>query len=700
MGKAKKGGKPTKKDESPRRFGWQDRQEAASKADFLKRLAQLGWNALEPAKDLGEDYLVQIYDDGVSSGLSFYVQLKSIKDAEKHKGKRAPNELRYSLDVKDIEHWEVQSPPVVLVVWDLDKQVGYWEAIPRIVEGLEKEKKKWRENASVTVKVPLANTTDEEGMGRLRWLIGKYVEPLIPKIGNVKTVFSFPATDEGTAALKALQQSLDDGTSTTIDGKFIASVQYPAWHRRLYGDVSPPQSLEVQLHIPNDFTFRMRLEIQADHDSVSIPYVEFRTIRSGQNSIVLTNERQGLPLEITFKFDFEQNSGSVDIRRTRSGRTPNEEREAIAILLWSRRAGSLMRLVDLEKKVPDFHAEISSEGTKAELESLLRYYEILEKLCFIQARVARLGTITLDPNREINNDDAALINDLFTIIRDGRREKIVSLGFTVKQGTKFNNDEMNLNVPGPVKLRVEAKPIQLLGVSIPIGKVRMICKDEARFVREYRRAVLKARDTGEPARVSLTSLPIVEEYLDWLPYGQEGERLQLLASSQSGYFTVNQAISAGYPSLDILVVHERVERCADGVYRFLLHPPSEREDLVVTWLQTEQQGVFSHDTALALHELSDILPVRQHITVPPGWTPVEGMALSANTVLHYGLVETNEKSWMGPVPYTKPLRTLVDCIDDNLPPDILDQALSDAFRRGMLSPAELQALQARKAKSA
>ncbi|HRI72449.1 MAG TPA: DUF4365 domain-containing protein, partial [Polyangium sp.] len=124
MGKGKKGAKSPKKDELPRRFGRQDRQEAESKADFLKRLAKLGWNALEPAKDLGEDYLVQIYDDGVSSGLSFYVQLKSIRDAEKHKGKRAPNELRYSLEVKDIEHWEAQSPPVVLVVWDLDKQVG------------------------------------------------------------------------------------------------------------------------------------------------------------------------------------------------------------------------------------------------------------------------------------------------------------------------------------------------------------------------------------------------------------------------------------------------------------------------------------------------------------------------------------------------------------------------------------------------
>jgi predicted transcriptional regulator of viral defense system len=136
------------------------------------------------------------------------------------------------------------------------------------------------------------------------------------------------------------------------------------------------------------------------------------------------------------------------------------------------------------------------------------------------------------------------------------------------------------------------------------------------------------------------------------------------------------------------------------VYRFILHPPSEHEDLVVTWLQTEKQGVFSHDTALALHELSDILPVRQHITLPPGWKPVEGMALATNTVVHEGTVPDTEKSWMGPVPFTKPLRTLVDCIDKDLTPDLVIQGIADARRRGMLSHAEAEHLRLANLKSA
>jgi predicted transcriptional regulator of viral defense system len=35
--------------------------------------------------------------------------------------------------------------------------------------------------------------------------------------------------------------------------------------------------------------------------------------------------------------------------------------------------------------------------------------------------------------------------------------------------------------------------------------------------------------------------------------------------------------------------------------------------------QDEPQGVFSHATALSLHELSDVMPATLHMTVPPGF---------------------------------------------------------------------------------
>jgi hypothetical protein len=41
------------------------------------------------------------------------------------------------------------------------------------------------------------------------------------------------------------------------------------------------------------------------------------------------------------------------------------------------------------------------------------------------------------------------------------------------------------------------------------------------------------------------------------------------------------------------------------------------------------------------------------------------------------------------VPYTAPLRTLRDCIASHLSPDLIEQAITDGLRRGMLMEADL-----------
>ncbi len=41
-----------------------------------------------------------------------------------------------------------------------------------------------------------------------------------------------------------------------------------------------------------------------------------------------------------------------------------------------------------------------------------------------------------------------------------------------------------------------------------------------------------------------------------------------------------------------------------GVYRLVHFPVGDHEDLTAVWLWSEREGVFSHETALALHDLS------------------------------------------------------------------------------------------------
>ena len=82
------------------------------------------------------------------------------------------------------------------------------------------------------------------------------------------------------------------------------------------------------------------------------------------------------------------------------------------------------------------------------------------------------------------------------------------------------------------------------------------------------------------------------------------------ASGQDGHFTTAQAAEAGY-SPQLLAKHlkaGRIRRVRRGVYRVVHYPAAEHEDLVVLWLWSDRTGVFSHETALFLHDLSDALP--------------------------------------------------------------------------------------------
>jgi predicted transcriptional regulator of viral defense system len=168
-----------------------------------------------------------------------------------------------------------------------------------------------------------------------------------------------------------------------------------------------------------------------------------------------------------------------------------------------------------------------------------------------------------------------------------------------------------------------------------------------------------------------------------------------IAAAQDGLFTTQQAAEAGY-SPQLLAHHlgaGRMVRVRRGAYRLVHFPAGEHEDLTVVWLWSEQQGVFSHHTALALHDLSDVLPSQAHLMLPEAWRK-RRLRVPDGVVLHYGEVSKRDRQWFGPVPATAPLRTLEDCAADHLPPELLRGAALDALDRGLVTRDELAAVEA------
>ncbi len=163
-----------------------------------------------------------------------------------------------------------------------------------------------------------------------------------------------------------------------------------------------------------------------------------------------------------------------------------------------------------------------------------------------------------------------------------------------------------------------------------------------------------------------------------------------IAAAQEGLFTTKQAAEAGY-SAQLLIHHiraGRARRVRRGVYRLVHFPAGDHEDLVAAWLWSEQAGVVSHETALALLGLSDVLPSRIHLTLPASWR-ARRFRVPKGVALHHADVPAADRTWMGAVPITSACRTLADCAQASLSPELLRQAARQALLRGLVTRAEL-----------
>ncbi len=170
------------------------------------------------------------------------------------------------------------------------------------------------------------------------------------------------------------------------------------------------------------------------------------------------------------------------------------------------------------------------------------------------------------------------------------------------------------------------------------------------------------------------------------------------AAAQSGYFTARQGAAAGYsPQLIQYYLRDgRVERWARGIFRIVHFPASEHEELVPTFLWSGGVGVFGRETALAIHNLSDVLPAKQHLFLPTSWSK-RRVTAPRRVRLYFVDVPETERTWHGAVLVTTPPRTVRDCIAMHVSPELVDQAIAQGVRRKLFTRADVRARSTRAA---
>jgi predicted transcriptional regulator of viral defense system len=175
--------------------------------------------------------------------------------------------------------------------------------------------------------------------------------------------------------------------------------------------------------------------------------------------------------------------------------------------------------------------------------------------------------------------------------------------------------------------------------------------------------------------------------------------LEADAYHQSGYFTSEQAREHGVSRqlLNHHVKQERFERVRRGLYRVRGFPSSQHDDIREKWMAVgPEKAVVSHQSALAVLDLSDNVPDRVHLLVPRSH---RGLRRPPGVVIHTRPDDDNVGTvWRNGMPLTAPARTLVD-VADELQPEQAAMAVQQALRLGLLTRRQLEHEAARRGKT-
>ena len=176
---------------------------------------------------------------------------------------------------------------------------------------------------------------------------------------------------------------------------------------------------------------------------------------------------------------------------------------------------------------------------------------------------------------------------------------------------------------------------------------------------------------------------------------EAAKRLYEIAEDQQGFFTTKQAKAAGFAE-NTHPYHVQAGnwiREHRGIYRLTRFPRGDRPDLMLWALWSRNrgevsQGIYSHQTALSLHDLSDVMPAKLHMTVPRSFR--RNSEIPRVLVLHFADLPQSDIGTADGVRVTSAMRTILDLLESGeVPPATLRQAVREGLRRGIIRKSEI-----------
>jgi len=174
------------------------------------------------------------------------------------------------------------------------------------------------------------------------------------------------------------------------------------------------------------------------------------------------------------------------------------------------------------------------------------------------------------------------------------------------------------------------------------------------------------------------------------------KKLLEIAQKQGGYFTSGQALKAGY-SYRLQSYHKEQKHWKEidtGLYKLTNLPASEYDDLIrwSLWSRDNKgnpQAVISHESALVVHELGDVLPVKVHLIIPVKFRK----EIPDGVIYHKGNIKPEDIEMRDDFSITTPIRTIIDVAEGNISMEQLEQVVRDGLDKGLIRPVQFQKAQ-------
>lgn len=164
-------------------------------------------------------------------------------------------------------------------------------------------------------------------------------------------------------------------------------------------------------------------------------------------------------------------------------------------------------------------------------------------------------------------------------------------------------------------------------------------------------------------------------------------KIRAIARHQQGIFARFQ-VDVPDQTLHYHTETGTLERLQTGIYRLTDTPYSDDEEYIVAYLWSREEGVLSHETALSIYGLSDVLPKHIHLTVPISWRE-KSRQIPERYRLHYADLNDDEIQWYDAVRISTVERTLKDIARSAIEPALVEQAIDQAAERH-LAPKDIE----------